>query len=140
VIMPLNLLQMEHLNHYLRLRNQVKMLSHLEFFFILVLQLLLPLKLFAEDRPSESQSSQLGHSKTFSKLWMISNKGDLTPEQEGKIDDFVEKMQPQFPVLVVQMKKSSAKRQNPVVVSVLVLSAYWIILCHLNCVFLHCCL
>ncbi|PUZ37961.1 hypothetical protein GQ55_9G158700 [Panicum hallii var. hallii] len=70
----------------------------------------------SEDRPSESQSSQLGHSKTFSKLWMISNKGDLTPEQEEKIDDFVEKIQPQFPVLVVQMKKSSAKRQNPVVV------------------------
>ena len=124
VIMLVNLLQMKHLSHYLRLRNQVKLLSHLEFFFILVLQLLLPLKLFAEDRPSECQSSQLGRSKTFAKLWMISNKGDLTPEQEDKIDDFVKKIQPQFPVLVVQMKKSSATRQNPAVVSVLVLYSF----------------
>jgi len=46
---------------------------------------------------------------------MISNKGGLTPEQEDKIDDFVKKIQPQFPVLVVQMKKSSATRQNPAV-------------------------
>jgi hypothetical protein len=55
---------------------------------------------------------------------MISNKGGLTPEQEDKIDDFVKKIQPQFPVLVVQMKKSSATRQNPAVVSVLVLYSF----------------
>ncbi|KAG2547417.1 B3 domain-containing protein Os03g0619800-like isoform X1 [Panicum virgatum] len=70
----------------------------------------------SEDSPSESQSSQLGHCKTSTKLWIISNKRDLTPEQEEKIDDLVKKIQPQFPVLVVQMKKSSTKRENPAVV------------------------
>ncbi|CAL4943244.1 unnamed protein product [Urochloa decumbens] len=69
----------------------------------------------SEDSPSEYQSSQLGHSKT-SKLWILSNQCNLTQEQEEKVDDLVKKIQPQFPVLVVRMKKSSAKRQNAALV------------------------
>ncbi|KAG2536583.1 B3 domain-containing protein Os03g0619800-like isoform X2 [Panicum virgatum] len=68
------------------------------------------------DSQSESQPSQLGHCNTFSKLWFIPNKRDLNPEQGKKIDDLVKKIQPQFPVLVVRMKKSSAKPGNPALV------------------------
>lgn len=124
VIMPLNLVQKKHLLHHLLLRNQVKLLCYFEFCFRLVLQLLIPLKLFSGDNPSEYQSSQLGHSETFSKLWILRNKSELTPEQVEKIDDLVKKIQPKFPVLVVQMKKTSANHKNPSLVSALILFAH----------------
>jgi hypothetical protein len=64
----------------------------------------------AEENPSAYESVQLHDPWMPSKDYVLAGKCDLTLAQEKKIQALVEKIRPQIPVLVAQMKKSNVDR------------------------------
>ena len=64
----------------------------------------------AEENPPADEAMELDDLQTLSKDYVLSGKCDLTVAQGAKINALIDKIRPEIPVLVVQMKKSSANR------------------------------
>ncbi|XP_073351795.1 B3 domain-containing protein_Os12g40080-like [Aegilops tauschii subsp. strangulata] len=64
----------------------------------------------AEENSPVDEAMELDDVQTLSKDYVLSGKCDHTVAQGAKIDALIDKIRPEIPVLVVQMKKSSANR------------------------------
>uniref|UniRef100_A0A8R7VDZ8 B3 domain-containing protein n=1 Tax=Triticum urartu TaxID=4572 RepID=A0A8R7VDZ8_TRIUA len=73
-------------------------------------------KLSAEDSLSVDNSVELANLQTLSSNYVLSTQCYLTKAQKVKIDVLIEKIQPKFTVLVVQMKKSNVKRHATLII------------------------
>ncbi|XP_037410491.1 B3 domain-containing protein Os03g0620400-like [Triticum dicoccoides] len=73
-------------------------------------------KLSAEDSLSVDNSVELANLQTLSSNYVLSTQCYLTKAQKVKIDALIEKIQPKFTVLVVQMKKSNVKRHATLII------------------------
>ncbi|KAI5002205.1 hypothetical protein ZWY2020_026855 [Hordeum vulgare] len=65
-------------------------------------------KEFSEENPAADKVMELDDLQTLSKDYVLSGKCDLTVAEGAKINALVDKIRPEIPVLVVQMKKSSS--------------------------------
>ncbi|VAH69042.1 unnamed protein product [Triticum turgidum subsp. durum] len=70
----------------------------------------------SEDSPSVDNSVEPAHLQTVSNNYVISAQCYPTKAQKVKIDALIEKIQPKITVLVVQMKKTNAKRHGTLVI------------------------
>ncbi|XP_048566058.1 B3 domain-containing protein LOC_Os12g40080-like isoform X2 [Triticum urartu] len=72
-------------------------------------------KEFSEENPPADEAMELDDLQTLSKDYVLSGKCDLTVAQGAKINALIDKIRPEIPVLVIQMKKSSANRATLII-------------------------
>ncbi|KAM3412779.1 hypothetical protein ACQJBY_004128 [Aegilops geniculata] len=71
----------------------------------------------AEDSQSEGESMESDDLQGLSKDYVIAGRCHLTEEQEDEIKEFVAKIRPETPVLVVMMKKTNVNHYPNLVIS-----------------------